>query len=79
MQDSESSSDSGAESSSESAYMTIPEVFEYVHKVSETDAYPKTFAEAMTRPDAQMYYQAAVDEIDVRMVELGWTQMRKHR
>ena len=47
------------------AYLTIPEALDVVYPdiasafKSSTDDYPKTYAKAMERPDAQQYHDAA--------------------
>ena len=35
-------------------------------------AYPKSYAEAMTRPDAQLYHEAACKEIDALLENGTW-------
>nr|GAT43152.1 predicted protein [Mycena chlorophos] len=48
-------------------YLTIPEAFEFVHAAlaaSAHDTEPRTYAEAMRRPDSDRYHQAACEEIE---------------
>ena len=49
--------------SSEIAFLTIPEVYEFAFKAGAHDNAPKAYAEALTHPDAQKHYEAACDEI----------------
>ncbi len=53
-------------------YLTVKEAFEVVYKVSTFDTHPKSFAEAMQRPDAQMYYDAAVEEMQTLIDNHSW-------
>jgi hypothetical protein len=62
--DSESHSERESELlASEHAYLTLPEALEVAFKAGAYDDSPKSYAEAMTRPDAQKYHEAACDEI----------------
>ena len=53
-------------------YITIPEAFEVAYKASAHDDAPKSYAEAMTRPDAQLHHQAACDEIQTLIDNGTW-------
>src|ERR1700761_4007116 len=63
-----------------SPYLTVPEAFECVFSASAEiaakagahDSFPKSFAEAMQRPDADFYYQAAVKEIQALVDNGTW-------
>jgi len=65
--DSDSHSEQESEESEllamEHAYFTLPEVLEVAFKAGTFDDSPKSYAEAMTRPDAQKWHEAACDEI----------------
>lgn len=62
-------------------YWTIPEGLEFAHyeaccKVAEHDDHPKTYAQAMLRPDAAKYHEAAVKEIE-SLIENGTWELCK--
>jgi hypothetical protein len=63
-------------------YFTIPAGLDYALSAimpevalkasASKSAYPRTYAEAMTRPDAELYYQAALKEIDSLLENKTW-------
>jgi len=56
----------------QSAYFTIPEALEVAFKAGAFDDSPKSYAEAMTRPDAQKWHEAACQEIDSLLENGTW-------
>ena len=61
------------EESAELAFLTLAEALELAYDSAtvdeqcmsaKLDAYPKSYAEAMMRPDAQFYHEAAVKEVE---------------
>ena len=58
------------------AFLTLPEALDHVYKVDASSPYPKTFSEAMKRPDAQLYHQAACDEIQSLIDNGTWELAR---
>ncbi len=53
--------------------MDVPQVLELIHsefamKASGSSDSPKTFGEAVSRPDGQEYTQAAIDEVKALVV-----------
>ena len=63
----------------DSLYLTLPEALDYCLSVAAQSLsataksdYPKSYAEAMTRPDAQFYHEAACKEIDSLLENKTW-------
>jgi len=62
-----------------SSYFTLPEALEFAHfshsqalpAIARSD-YPQTYADAMSRPDAQLYHDAACKEIDALIENQTW-------
>jgi len=69
---SEQDSDESELLASDVAYLTIPEALEVVFKTSVFDDAPKSYTEAMMRPDAQKYHDAACDEIQTLLDNGTW-------
>ena len=69
---SESESDESELLASECAYLTIPEALEVAFKASAHDDSPKSYAEAMTCPDAQYHHDAALKEIKALLDNGTW-------
>ena len=61
--DSESSSESVLIATDPGCYFTLPEALEVAYQSVAKSDYPKSYSDAMTRPDAQFYHNAACDEI----------------
>lgn len=71
--------DDSAEDSEESellasdvAYFTLPEALEFAFKAGSHDDSPRTYAEAMTRPEAEQYHTSACDEIQTLLDNGTW-------
>src|SRR6202012_1370137 len=83
---SKDSSDSDADSatvnfvSDSCPFLTLPEALECAHEValaaSAHSGYPKSYAEAMRRPDAHLYHEAACKEIDALLDNGTWDLAR---
>jgi len=88
--DSESAVSSEESSDSDSAtvnyvsescpFLTLPEALECAHEVASAasahSGYPKSYAEAMRRPDAHLYHEAACKEIDALLDNGTWDLAR---
>ena len=57
---------------SELAYLTLPEALEFAFKAGVHDDSPRSYANAMRRPDAQKYHEAACDEIQSLLDNGTW-------
>src|ERR1700742_69681 len=61
-------------------FLTLPEALECAHEVtlaaSPHSGYPKSYAEAMRRPDAHLYHEAACKEIDALLDNGTWDLAR---
>ena len=57
---------------SQLAYLTLPEALEAAYKAGVHDNSPKSYSEAMARPDAQKYHEAACDEIQSLLDNGTW-------
>ena len=76
--------DQPASAASAVDYFSLPEALEFAHfvaieraeKVAAHDTHPKTYAEAMTRPDADEYHKAACKEIH-SLVKNGTWELAK--
>lgn len=53
-------------------YLTLPDAFEHAFVASAEPNKPKTFQEAMQHPDANLWYQAAVKEMEVHIENGTW-------
>ena len=57
---------------SEFTYLTLPEALEYAFKSGSHDDSPRSYAQAMTCTDAQMYHEATCDEIQSLLDNGTW-------
>src|ERR1700754_2397550 len=54
------------------AYLTIPEALDFAFKAGIHDDSPRSYAEAMARPEAEMYHKSACDEIQTLLDNGTW-------
>src|SRR6202000_2624588 len=54
------------------AYLTLPEALEHAFKAGAHDDSPRSYGEAMKRPGAQQYHDAACDEIQSLLDNGTW-------
>ena len=70
--DSEHPAQSANQASDSCPYLTLPEALECAYVSAAKSGYPKSYSEAMTLPDADLYHEAACKEIDSLLENGTW-------